>query len=461
MKVFWISLALLCVSSIETGVLIGFTPETVNDFIKDYLPTLSSSVQSMTIPLITIPSIGKGKLTFDLLLKDLKTPVFNLDSANSGLIFQDDRSILFTLQDITMQTIFDWEISTHGIIQAGSAEALANKATLHMTFKVNPSADLEISVVSSEFIINKLDIKFSKNSSAAVINWVLDALNLKLTQVLQVQVAELMKGTLQGLLDSVTKIKSIQVTPGISISLLQATSPVIDQKHIHFNMEGIVKIDGIPSGPDVPKPVALAWTTSKAMQISLSAYSVNSMFYTIFMANLAKFSTSDMGLAFNCGMIDPVLPGISNQYGSATGIDIRCKAKTTPLLEITGTELATHLSLNCELEVEDHGVPLEIDINLSAFNTLTLKNWLGKGEFTNIEMGEITVVKSSLDHEPNVQGIKDLANLTFKLGRKTFNKMVFGDGYEVPQPVRVIVSDLSFQTMNGYFLLEGSPKVPN
>ena len=131
------------------------------------------------------------------------------------------------------------------------------------------------------------------------------------------------------------------------------------------------------------------------------------------------------------------------------------------MLEIGKDKAGTVLNLECSLIVQDHGVPVVLEVTIDAQSTMVYRDWAIIGEFTSIQVSEVKVVKSSLDNEPNAKGIENLANLTFKIGRKTINKVVFGEGFEVPNIVRVIVKDFSIHAMDGYYLIEGSPKIPN
>ena len=461
MKSFWLAVAVLYVASTNTGLLVGVTPEAVDGVIKDYLPQLSEEIQQLSVPLIQVPGIGKGSLTVDLNIKDLRTPVFNLDTASSGITFNADRKIKFNLQKITMQIVFDWEIVKGTFKQSGSAEALVSDASLDMEFLVADSIPFKITVGSSGFNIKKLEVKLSNNPSAAILNWVLESINQKLVQVLGQQISAVFQASFQGLFDTAAAITKVPVGADLYVSLAHTTAPVIDKNHMHVNLEGIMKLTKAPIEPQIPAPVHLDFSTEKSVQVSLSAYSINSVSYAMFLAGKLNFSTSGMGLALNCGDLDAMFPGISMKFGSKTGVDVQCKAKAAPLLEIGKDKAGTKLDLECSLIVQEQGVPLVLDITVEAQSTMVYSNWAITGEFTSIQVTEVKVVKSSLDNEPNVKGIENLANLTFKIGRKTINKLVFGEGFEVPYILRVIVKDLSIHSMDGYYLIEGSPKIPN
>ena len=454
-------LTIVSVFALDTGILIGFTPDAINNILKDFLPVLSDSIQQMPGVEINIPSIGKGALLFDLKISELIVPVFKLDSEHSGVTFQDNRKITFTLQKITMDASLNWQLSRNNFKQLGKAMIEVTKANLNVVLTVSDKNYGMVTVDSTTFEIEQFSVKFLNSPAASILNWVLDAINVKVKQALGAQIAAVAKGAFQTAFNSLATINKIPLGEFAHFSLVHTNAPVVNRDYIYFSLDGVVKLNVVGYEIDIPKPVPLSFTTSESSQISISSYTLNSGIFAFYISESLRFNLKDLGINLDCNFLESVFPGISAQYGEHTPADISCKAKSCPLLDFSNGKITTKISLECSLNVEGKGTPVTLEVDANALTSVTINNWVINGAINSIIITDVIQIDSKLNENVKVEGIKNLGNLTFKLVQKKLNKLIFGDGIILPTIGKLFIDDLNIEIKEGFVLVEGSPKYPN
>ena len=460
MKSLWL-VALIGVFAFETGVLIGFTPDALNNILKDFLPDLSNSIESTSIPLISLPSIGKGSLIVDLDLKNLQIPTFNIDPASSGLVFNSNRQIRFTLNNINAITNFDWELSKGNYFEKGTTLVSILKAKFEAVLTVQNSQKLEISISDVKFTIQDLDIQLSQTSSAKILNWLLETINNKITQVLENELIKILQSSLDSLFKKLSSVTRIPISQHSVISIQQSASPVIDEKHIHFLLEGVVLVIGKSYELNLPTPPVLQFTTTQSLQISISDYSINSALYAVFLSNAISFSTNSLGLSLTTGFLDSLLPGLAVVYGKTTPVDLVFYSETTPLIKFTEGSLVTHVNLTASFNLEENKSFLTLKFGFDIVSSVTYDNWVINGQISSIKTNHILVVSSDLTNPPDVEGIESLLNLTFQLGKSRISKLIFNNGISLPDIGKLFITNVNLKIQEGFILFEGSPKYPS
>ncbi|OMJ78872.1 hypothetical protein SteCoe_21225 [Stentor coeruleus] len=461
MKVFVVALILTVCIGAKTGAIIGMTPEAVNSVLEDFLPQFSAQIQQGTFNDMHFPSVGKGSLTVDLDVYNLTIPVFNVDHKNSGVAFTSDRKIIFTLQDVTSTGNFNWKISRGNLVQKGSTTVSIEKATFTIELTMKNSLNLEIIVSKCEFKISKFKAILADNSGSGMINWVLEAVNAKLKDTLEIQISALVKNVINGYVTKVNGFTEIEIADGLVVSVKLTEIPEIDTEHLKIAIEGLVKLKGMTYEFTIPDPVDLSFTTSQALQITVSEYSLNSALFTFHISKMLSFSTSSFDIGLNTNNVKNIFPGIDEQYGKKN-IDISCQTSKNPLISLDSQIVYSDVELACSMLVEEEtDAVLVVSTCVKSKAKVFMEELVVKGEFEEIVVNEITLVSSELKNEPNLQGVKDLLNLSLKLGRKKINEAVFGKGITLPAEMSGFVDNLQISVNKGFITVEGSPKYPN
>lgn len=461
MKAFVVALILSVCIGAKTGAIIGMTPEAVNSVLEDFLPQFSAQIQQGTFNDMHFPSVGKGSLTVDLDVYNLTIPVFNIDHKNSGVVFTSDRKIIFTLQDITSTGTFNWKISRGSLVQKGSTTVSIDKATFTIELTMKNALNFEMAVSRCEFKIAKFKATLADNSGSGMINWVLDAVNAKLKETLENQISGLVKSVINGYVTKVNGLTEVEITDGLVVSVKLTEIPVIDTEHLKIAIEGLVKLKDIAYEFTIPDPVELAFTTSQALQITVSEYSLNSALFTFHISKMLSFSTESFGIDLNTNNIKNIFPGIDEQFGKKT-INIVCQTSKNPLLTLDSQVIYSDINLTCSMFVEEEtDAVLVVGISAKSKAKVFMEELVVEGEFEEIVVNEISLVSSVLKNEPYLDGIKDLLNLSLKLGRKKINQAVFGKGISLPSELNGFIDNLQANVNQGFITVEGSPKYPN
>lgn len=445
--------ALMCAFGFETGIILDFTPESINSMAQSYLSVLSAGVESTNVPLIPFQHLGTDFLNVDFNITNLSFPEFNLDASKSGVAFKPNREVHFNLQEISMKSTFDWNLAKATFALSGSTDVLVTKASLLVNVSVSDSKDIKVVVNEATFTIEAFNITLSKEPYYSVVNWILDAVNKKAKETIETQLSSFFKIAIQNAFNDITPVTKIPVSSYVYFSIAHTHSPVMDSEHIKFQIEGVIIVEPYPYA--LTKPLEINYVIDKPIQVSVSDYTVNSFLYASFLSNKLAFKASDFEYKLNTNFLDSILPGISLQYGKNVDADVICNTIQSPIVNFTYYKGAVaSLVLSCDLEIDSKGKVLELTFDLETLSSLWLEKWVVEGEFTRIAVNQVKFKESKLKNDPNTEGIKDLCNFTFGLLKSRVNRMVFGKGIPLPDILKLFFSEPEINIFEGYAVFE-------
>lgn len=437
------------------GILFGFTPNSVNHILQDFLPEFEYSIKSLIFPEITIPVFSNTGMASNVELEHLKVTSVYIDNGNSGLFITPARDLQFVIPDMSLSLKFIWTIlSKEKVIKSGNGKINISKASLGVLLKPEKTKDSHFNIKKSEFKIEKLEVIFDEPSG--LYNWILEAANRKMKNILESSATDVLTGFVTKL---VKGSKNLPLNEPVQLSLALIENPVVESNLIKLYIDGTGKVKGKDYVFNIENKADLKYTSKKDFGLYISEYSVNTVLLAEHVLNPITISSEDLVQNITTDILEPIFEDITKAFGQSKESKIHCSASTSPQVSLKSDSVQGRMSFLCSVFVETKKV---VDLDISLSSRLSIK--LSRGSiFTNIEECKVELIKANnsiLPKEVPIDGLKNLLNFSLSLWKDLISQLILPEGMPLPAFFSTFVKDSFIEVENSFIKIEGNTYFP-
>jgi len=467
-----LALCALVGAATPTGIEVGLSQQTFDNFKNTLLPQLLAELSDVTLPNYS-KILGNGFFKVSVLVSKVHATNFNLDLENTGLTLVGPNSAEIKASGLTGQMTFTWayESPLGGDSGQGSVEIqdFLMSATLVLG-QINGAPHMTVSAMN--FQISDINIVISNSPIANVANWLLSVLKDNFIADLTAALNQYGPPTLNSVLGEVLGQYSttVNITDTLAINYQLTQDPVvvsssyvqlsvlgqfIDLTHPNLNITNFV----------TPPPKLPGFNPADGeIQVFVTEYTLNTGLY----AGLSSgaFSgevtpdTPGIGYMLTTTVLDSAFPGLVNMYGEDEPCTFACAAvapaPTFTLTQGTPGSITGSITMECDLLVQkNRTVSMSI---ASTFNTeASLENWVLNLTLTHTEVSSVTVINSLLNPRPSGEALEAFLNLLVQGVLPSAFLSIFGQGITLPTYEGVDLSDATLSIMTGYLSIQATP----
>ena len=437
------------------GILFGFTPNSVNHILQDFLPEFEYSIKSLIFPEIIVPVFSNTGMAANVELEHLKVTSVYIDSSNSGLFITPAHELDFVIPDMSLSLKFIWTIrSKEKVIKSGNGKIIISKASLGVLVKPEKTKDSHFNIKKSEFKIEKLEVIFDEPSG--LYNWVLEAANRKMKNILESTATEILTGFANKI---VKGSKNLPLNDPVQLSLALTDNPIVESNLIKLYIDGTGKVKGKDYVFNIENNANLLYTSKKDFGLYISEYSVNTVLLAEHVLNPITISSEDLAQNITTDLLEPIFEDITKEFGHSKESKIHCSASASQQVSLKSDSIQGQMSFLCSVFVESKQV-VDLEISLSSLLSVKLSR---DSIFTNIDeckVDSIKVKNSKLPKEVPIDGLKNLLNFSLRLWKDLISQIILPDGMPLPTFFTTFVKDSFIEVENSFIKIEGNTYFP-
>ena len=442
------------ITNIKTHVL----PEAISKILSLPLPDISQS-----IPLF---SVNVTNLTVKQL--DLNASDIAIDLLNS--------KISVSVQHVAVQVEGDLTLVSLMITNQGTLHVDLSEITVTCSASVSLNDAKKFQVAISDININiggfKLSIagdvfiKFINMFIQLFQGIIQSQIQTQIQQALQTQVPGLLNQLLAGIPEDF-KLPIPPVVP-FSLHIEPTAAPNIQDSSIEVNFYGYIYDYFLnKTEPPIPEPVAFTPNpTQKQIQITISQYIVNSVFYGLQIADVMSYvfiQIPGTSYTVTTDYVDYFLPGLVEQYGANQMVIFFCSIPEAPELDFAHPlyDITLEVNVTCDIQPVIAYRPINVGklaLNLNVSLDVAINNGSLSVNFKNAVCQSLDIIDTNFTQKAHLDYLQDTINLGLEFGVKAIEPTL---NIPIPSFQGIVLNDTELIFGEGFIRIETNPDLSN
>ena len=216
--------------------------------------------------------------------------------------------------------------------------------------------------------------------------------------------------------------------------------------------------------PPIPDPIAFVPSpTEKQIQITISQYIINSVFYALIDADVLSYVLINIpgtNYTVTTDYIDYFLPGLVDQYGSNQMVIFLCSLPIAPEIDFLHPlyDITLEVNATCEIQPIHESRPImvgKLTLNLNVSLDVLITNGSLSVNFTSATCQNLDIIDTNFTTQ-HLDYLQDTINLGLALGMKAIEPTIAIPGIE-----GISFNDTEILFGDGFIRIETNPDMSN
>lgn len=427
------------------------------------LPIIVSKIMALPLPEI------KEKLSFLLTVTVSNLAIKQLDLQPNDLsIDLVDGAILIGLNNVGLTIIGQIKAETLISSNTGALNVVLSGINIGMKTAFALNAEERFTVTISDVQTNIANFDFTIDDSI-ILKLISDLISDDMIKSkIQDQIQQVLNNQApQFINDFLAKVPydfKLPIPPivPLSLNIKPVSAPLINNNSIELGLYGyIYNYYFNNTGPEIPGPAPFTLnSTDKQIQIIISQYIVESVFYSLVDADVLSYVFIDIpgtNYTVTTNYLEVFLPGVVEKYGDNTMVIFFCRLPVAPQLDFMHPlyDISLDVNVTCEINPVIHYRPTTIGIltfNVSVSADANIINNQLNLNFTEALCHNLDIINTNFSKN-NLNNLQNSINLLLEIGIETAVEPTF----ELPEIQGIKFNDTSLKFGDGFAAIETSP----
>lgn len=449
-------------ASMNPSFALNLTESGISNIKTHALPIIVSKILALPLPEI------KQKLSFLLTVTVSNLAIKQLDLQPNDLSLDlIDGAILINLNNVDVT--IDGQIKAETLISSNTGALTLVLSGINigmkMAFALNADDRFTVTISAVQTNIDNLSLTIDDSIILKLISDILSedmiksAIQTQIQQVLNNQVPQFINDFLSKLPYDF-KLPIPPIVP-LSLNVKPVSAPIINNNSIELGLYGyIYNYYFNNTGPEIPGPTPFTLkSTDKQIQVTISQYIVESVFYALVDADVLSYVFIDIpgtNYTATTNYLEVFLPGIVEKYGDNTMVIFFCSLPIAPQINFMNPlyDISLDLNFTCQINPVIHYRPttiglLTFNVTFSA-DTSIINNTVSLN-ITEALVHHLDIINTNFSKN-NLNNLQNSINLLLEIGIETVDPK-----FEVPEIQGIKFSDSSLKFGDGFVAIETSP----
>ena len=374
-------------------------------------------------------------------------------------------TIDLTISSLTTDLSFNWSYILRGTSDNGSASVKITSMSISAEIILTNSTTLTAKAGNVKVSISDLGITIEKADDINS-NWVFIMFKQDISDFLVTTIQDSITSAINSW--KISEMYTVINNRDLGFNYTLSSPPLITSTELKLNSIGIFVQNSNPNYyPPIPLPSPATIIPNDGVQIVITDYTINSLSYSAYIANILQFNISKENLPENFPIsltttyLGLLIPGFIDQYGLNKEVSLSCSFQGPPeiLLE-NATDWYVQTNAKgyaiCEINVET-SVALTLGLSVVGDGKFYLENWKVKGAINELKVISIDVINDSVS--VNTKSLQSTINSALSSYIDSINSDYLEKGIELPTYERFNLTDANVRTGSGYLYMLVNPKV--
>jgi len=445
---------------------LNLTERGIDNIKTHVLPAAISKILALPLPDITQKvwpfTITISKLTVKEL--DLNASDIAIDLLNNKISISVQHVAVKVEGDLVMSAL----VSHEGTLSVDLSEITVS---LSITISLNDANKFQVDLSDINVNIGNFQLSMSGSFFIEFINLFIGLfkgliqgqVQTQIQQALQTQVPTLINQLLATIPEDI-KLPIPPVVP-LSLHIEPISAPNIQDYSIEINFYGYIYDYFMnKTEPPIPDPIAFVPSpTEKQIQITISQYIINSVFYALIDADVLSYVLINIpgtNYTVTTDYIDYFLPGLVDQYGSNQMVIFLCSLPIAPEIDFLHPlyDITLEVNATCEIQPIHESRPImvgKLTLNLNVSLDVLITNGSLSVNFTSATCQNLDIIDTNFTTQ-HLDYLQDTINLGLALGMKAIEPTIAIPGIE-----GISFNDTEILFGDGFIRIETNPDMSN